>query len=224
MVVRSTCFAFRALITQARIWKRFGVEKLDKFTLFTHFLVRWNLKNLSKHAVLIFVAWPDILSEKNPYFGKPFFCKTKTDYVSKLRVQDFATGKNFSFNQCSKQESFAFFSGKLFYKSNRKLFSCVCISWCKHSRGWENSRQLCKPDTKSRVCIWLSRILPYPSRISYKVWWHGILELTVVLKVAQRFCFCWYLYYWICAWSSVARLLISVSKQARLMFSISEFP
>ena len=161
---------------------------------------------------------------ENPYFGKPFFCKTKTDYVSKLRVQDFATGKNFSFNQCSKQESFAFFSGKLFYKSNRKLFSCVCISWCKHSRGWENSRQLCKPDTKSRVCIWLSRILPYPSRISYKVWWHGILELTVVLKVAQRFCFCWYLYYWICAWSSVARLLISVSKQARLMFSISEFP
>ena len=38
-----------------------------------------------------------------------------------------------------------FFSGKLFYKSNRKLFSCVCIAWYKHSRGWENSRQLCKP-------------------------------------------------------------------------------
>ena len=31
----------------------------------------------------------------------------------KLRVQDFATGKNFSFNQCSKQESFAFFLGKI---------------------------------------------------------------------------------------------------------------
>ena len=26
---------------------------------------------------------------------------------------------------------------KLFYKSNRKLFSCVCIAWYKHSRGWE---------------------------------------------------------------------------------------
>ena len=38
-----------------------------------------------------------------------FFCKTKTDYAYKLRVQDFATGKNFSFNQCSKQEHFAFF-------------------------------------------------------------------------------------------------------------------
>ena len=28
-----------------------------------------------------------------------------------------------------------FFSGKLFYNSNRKLFSCVCISWFKHLRG-----------------------------------------------------------------------------------------
>ena len=39
-------FCFRALITQARIWKRFWVENLDKFTLFTHFLVGWNLENL----------------------------------------------------------------------------------------------------------------------------------------------------------------------------------
>ena len=33
----------------------------------------------------------------------------------KLRVQDFATGKNFSFNQCSEQESFAFFLLKVFF-------------------------------------------------------------------------------------------------------------
>ena len=29
----------------------------------------------------------------------------------------------------------------------------VCIALYKHERGWENSRQLCKPETKSRVCI-----------------------------------------------------------------------
>ena len=34
---------------------------------------------------------------------------------------------------------------EIFYKSNRNLFSCVCIAWYKHSRGWEYSRQLCKP-------------------------------------------------------------------------------
>ena len=29
----------------------------------------------------------------------------------------------------------------------------VCIAWNKHERGWENSRQLCKPSISSRVCI-----------------------------------------------------------------------
>ena len=46
-------------------------------------------------------------------FWKESFCKTRTDYAwtrARLRGQDFATGKNFSFSQ-----------GKLFYKSNRKL-------------------------------------------------------------------------------------------------------
>ena len=49
------------------------------------------------------------------------------------------------------QRVLRFVSGKLFYNSNRKLFSCVCIVWYKHSRRWENSRQLCKPSTLTRV-------------------------------------------------------------------------
>ena len=59
-----------------------------------------------------FFARADILSEKNSYFGKHLLCKTRTDYAYKFRVQDFATGKNFSFNQRSEQESFAFSSWK----------------------------------------------------------------------------------------------------------------
>ena len=51
-----------------------------------------------------------ILSEKNPYFGKHRFCKTRTDHAYKLRVQDLATGENFSFNLRSEQESFVFSS------------------------------------------------------------------------------------------------------------------
>ena len=129
--------------------------------------------------------------------GKPgmhLFCKTKTDYAYKLRVQDFATGKNFSFNQCSKQERFAFFSGKLFYKSNRKLFSCVCISWYKHSRGWENSRQLCKPSTSSRVSITVSNS-PNPSRVYIRLCkqgnrflllnWYSLLGVTVIIITGE---------------------------------------
>ena len=155
-LVTSRCFAFRELITQARIWKSFELKTRQVYFIYP-FPRRSKLeKSLETCRVNFFsleASWADILSEKNPYFGKYLFCKTKTDYAYKLRVQDFATGKNFSFYQCSKQERFAFFSGKLFYKSNRKLFSCVCISWYKHSRGWENSRKLCKPETKSRVCI-----------------------------------------------------------------------
>ena len=65
-----------------------------------------------------------------------------------------------------------FFLRKLFYKSNRKLFSCVCISWYKHSRGWEISQQLCKPSTSSRVCMTLSNC-PNPSRVYIRLYKHG---------------------------------------------------
>ena len=39
----------------------------------------------------------------------------------------------------------------------------VCIAWYKHERGWGNSRQLWKPETKSRVCITVENS-PNPSR------------------------------------------------------------
>ena len=63
-------------------------------------------------------------------------------------------------------------SGKLFYKSNRKLFPCVCIAWYKHERGWENSRQLCKPLISSRVCITVSNS-PNASRAYVRQCKHG---------------------------------------------------
>ena len=60
---------------------------------------------------------------------------------------------------------------EMVYKSNRTLFSCVCIAWYKHSRGWENYRQLCKPSTSSRVCrtVWNS---PNPSRVYIRLCKH----------------------------------------------------
>ena len=58
-------------------------------------------------------------------------------------------------------KSLRFFSGELFYKNNRKLFSCVCVPWYKHERDWENSRQSRNP----QLCLGfakLYRILPTP--------------------------------------------------------------
>ena len=65
-----------------------------------------------------------------------------------------------------------FLSGKVFFKSNRKLFSCVCIAWYKHSRRWENSRWLCKPSTPCRVCITVANS-PNPSRVYIRLCKHG---------------------------------------------------
>ena len=72
------------------------------------------------------------------------------------------------------KEFCVFFSGKLFYKINRKLFSCICIAWYKHSRRWENSRQLCKPSTSSRICITVSNF-PNPSRVYIRLCKHAVI-------------------------------------------------
>ena len=67
------------------------------------------------------------------------------------------------------------FLGNFFFfyiKSNRKLFSCISIAWYKHVRGWKNSQQLCKPPTKSRVCITVSNSSS-PSRVYIRLCKHG---------------------------------------------------
>ena len=120
--------------------KKFSSSKLNKFTLFTHSFVCWNLENSCKEGMSIFLRLSWHFKLENRYFGKHLFGKhlfAKQGLITHARLlgQDFATGKYFSFNQCR----FAFSWGKLFYKINRKLFSCVCIAWYKHSRRWENS-------------------------------------------------------------------------------------
>ena len=129
MVVASRCFAFRALITQARIWKSFQVQNSTS------------------------------LQNKNWLRVQDFVDKT----LRVVRISLLITAI---------QRVLRFSSGNLFYKSNRKLFSCVCIAWYKHSRRWENSRQLCKPSTSSRVCITVSNS-PNPSRVYIRLCKHG---------------------------------------------------
>ena len=61
-------------------------EKLDKFTLNMLCQFLFSLKLTFRREKL--------------FFRKHLYCKTKTDYTYiKLRVQNFATGKSFSFNQ-----------------------------------------------------------------------------------------------------------------------------
>ena len=59
-----------------------------------------------------FFAKADILSEKNGYFAKHLFAKQEMIARARLRGQEFASGKNFSFNHCH-TNSFAFFLVKV---------------------------------------------------------------------------------------------------------------
>ena len=58
-----------------------------------------------------FFAKADILSEKNAYFAKHLFAKQEMIARARLRGQEFASVKNFSFNHCH-TKNFAFFFGK----------------------------------------------------------------------------------------------------------------
>ena len=131
-----------------------------------------------------FFTWAGILSDKETVFWKASFLQNKDCFLYEtsrlVRICLLISALN--------KRVLLFLSGKLFYKNNRKLFSCVCISWYTHSRGLENSQQLCKPETKSRVCITVS-ISPNPSCVYIRLCKHGkrflllnCIPRTVVLE------------------------------------------
>ena len=59
--------------------KKYLSSKLDKFTLFTHSFVGWNLEHLYKQAVSILFSFKLTKS----VFWTASFCKTSTDYACK---------------------------------------------------------------------------------------------------------------------------------------------
>ena len=154
MVVASRCFAFHA-----EFEKVFKFKTRQVYFIY-HLFFGWNLENRYKEGVSIFRLIWHFKREKSVSL-ESIFLQNK----NWLRVTDFVDKTlqlvRISLLISAIQRVWSFFSGNLFYKSKRKLFSCVCIACYKHGRGWENSRQLCKPSTSSRVCI-LSRILPTP--------------------------------------------------------------
>ena len=68
----------------------------------------------------------------------------------------------------------------------------VCIAWYKHERGWVNSRQLCKPETKSRVCVTVENS-PNPLSVYIRLCKHRkkvfccLYKTTFLRKNAQLF-------------------------------------
>ena len=143
----SSCFSLRALIAQARIWKKW----VENSTNLLYSLINSRaetLENLYKHAVSI-VFRLNISSEKKPYFGKHLYWKT--DYAWKLRVQDCATCVTLLISNLNKE--FAFFSRKLFYK--RKSGLVIKPRADGHDIVWCNVASVC-----SLSCMLLLRLGP----------------------------------------------------------------
>ena len=63
--------------------KKFSSSKLDKFTLFTHSFVGWNLENRYKESVSSFFRLSWHFKWEKSVFWKASSCKTRTDYACK---------------------------------------------------------------------------------------------------------------------------------------------
>ena len=140
-------------------------RKLNKFTLLIypfprHLKLGKSLQNMPRN--FFFCSSRHFKREKS-VFWKASFLQNK----NWLREQDF----EYNISRLG-QRVLHFFSRKLIYKSNRKLFSYICIAWYKHSRAWENSQQLCKPSTLSRDCITVENS-PNPSSVYIRLRKHA---------------------------------------------------
>ena len=128
-VVMSRCFCFLHVNHTSMNLKKFLSWKHDKFTLFTHSLLSWNLENLYKPAASTFFRLSWHFKREKSVFWKASFFQNK----NWLHEQDFIY-RTLGLVRISPliraiTKSFAVFSGKLIYKSSRKLFSCICIAW-----------------------------------------------------------------------------------------------
>ena len=121
-------FGFSRLSRKHKFEKVFEF-KTQKVYFIYPFLRRLKLgKSLQRRCVHFSSLKLTVLSEKNPYFAKHLF-----ENKNWLRVQDFVNKilrlVRISLLIRAIQRVLRSVSGKLFYKSRRKLFSCVCIAW-----------------------------------------------------------------------------------------------
>ena len=105
MIVTSRCFAFRALITQAQIEKSFWIQNSTSllYLPIPSSAETWNIFTNKLCEFWFRLSWR---------FKREKSAKEELITRASLRVHDFATGKNFSFNQYHNKE-FSVFLGKV---------------------------------------------------------------------------------------------------------------
>ena len=112
-------------------FKKFLSWKLDKFNLFIHSLVGWNLENLYKHAVPIFVRLSWHFKREKPFFWKASLLQNKNWLI----VYKTSRLVRISLLISNVNKEFFFFLEKAILSKQWKTFSRVCIAWYKTLEG-----------------------------------------------------------------------------------------
>ena len=125
MVVPWRCFAFRALITQPRIWKSFQVQNSTSllYLLIPSSAETWKIVT-KKVSIFFRLSWH--FKREKSVFWKASFCKTRTDYAF---MQDFVDKTlrlvRISLLISAIQRVLRFFSGSYFKKAIENFFLCL---------------------------------------------------------------------------------------------------
>ena len=124
--------------------KKFSSSKLDKFTLFTHSFVDWNLENLYKQAVSTFFRLSWHFKRKKSVCWKASFCKTTTDYTCTrlVTVLNSPNPSSVYIRLCKHRKRFLLLKWEYrpwkWHKDNRELSSAspTLHCWMSSGRMW----------------------------------------------------------------------------------------
>ena len=101
----------------SKFWSTFqtisisSYRPLTSLTSYTRKLI-YKITKTVRESIFLRLSWH--FKQEKSVFCKASFCKTRTDYACKTSWTRFATGKNFSFNQCH-TKSFAFFCWESYF-------------------------------------------------------------------------------------------------------------
>ena len=111
-----------------------------------------NVLSLEKRCNQLKYYWHKKKKRSPKTTAQLIYCKTRTGYTYKLRVQDFATGKNFSSNQYPKQRVLLLFRESYLQKAIVNVFPV--FAWADmNTLGAGRNLDSHKPSTSSRICI-----------------------------------------------------------------------
>ena len=149
----------RALIAQARLFENVFKLKTRQVYFIYPFPRRMKLGKALKICRVHFFRLSWHFKGENSVFWKESLLQNRTDSRTSFVYNTSRLVRISVLISALNKVFFSFSRESFFYKSSRNFSSRVYIAWYKHSRVWENSRQLCKPVSGLHNCLEFSQPL-----------------------------------------------------------------